>query len=142
MRAICTFKVDSWDEQPIAEGSGGRRSTHAVVRQTITGDGTGSGVAHWLMCYRPDGTADYVGLQHVEGRFGGGAGAFTCSSSGTFDGKTAEGTLEVLDGSGTGDLAGVTGTATFRAPHGDAATVTFTVDIPVMTYATAAGSVR
>ena len=135
MNATCTFKVESWDEQPLdtgAAGDTGRRSTHAVVRQSVSGDVTGSGRADWLMCYRPDGTADYVGLQQVEGRFGGGAGAFTCSSVGTFDGSVAVGTLTVLEGSGTGDLAGVAGTATFRAPHGDAATVRFELQVPVM----------
>ena len=136
MRATCTFKVESWDEQTLEDGTQGRRSTHAVVRQSVSGDVTGAGRADWLMFYRPDGTADYVGLQRVEGRFGDGAGTFTCSSVGTFDGKTAEGTLSVLDGSGTGDLAGATGAATFRAPHGEAATVRFELRMPALTTTT------
>jgi Protein of unknown function (DUF3224) len=124
-RASCSFKVESWDEEPIGDGPDGRKSTHATVKQSITGDVTGTGIAHWLMCYRPDGTADYVGLQQVEGRLGDRAGTFTCSSTGTFDGQTADGTLEILAGSGTGDFEGVSGTATFSAPHGDAASVEF-----------------
>ena len=130
MHATSTFKVDAWDEQPIASSTSGRKSTHAIVSQSVSGDVTGTGTAHWLMCYRPDGTADYLGLQHVDGHVGGRSGGFTCSSTGAFDGTAAEGTLAVLAGSGTGDLAGISGTATLRAPQGEAAIVEFDVQLP------------
>ena len=37
---------------------------------------------------------------------------------------------EEVEGSGTCDLAGISGTATFRAPHGEAAIVEFDVQLP------------
>jgi hypothetical protein len=129
MHAQATLKVESWDEDQIQEGLDGRKLTHAVVKQSVTGDATGTGLAHWLMAYRADGTADYLGLQQLEVQIGDRAGTFVCSSTGTFDGATAEGTLDILAGSGTGDLDGISGSATFSAPHGDAATVTLDYEI-------------
>jgi Protein of unknown function (DUF3224) len=129
MHTTATFKVESWDEDQVQEGLDGRKLTHAVVKQSIAGDATGTGLAHWLMAYRPDGTADYLGLQQVEAHIGDRSGTFVCSSRGTFDGATAEGTLEILAGSGTGDFDGMSGSATFSAPHGDAATVTLEYDL-------------
>lgn len=123
MHITATFTVESWDESTIQEGLDSRKLTHAVVKQSVTGDATGIGLAHWLMSYRPDGTADYLGLQQVEARVGDLDGTFVCSSQGTFDGQTASGTMEVLDGSGTGDFENMSGNASFSAPHGAAATV-------------------
>ncbi len=130
MHLTATFKVESWDENEIQQGLDGRKSTHAVVKQSVSGDATGTGLAHWLMAYRPDGTADYLGLQHVEARIGDLSGTFACGSRGTFDGTTADARLDILEGSGTGDLTGIAGSGTFSAPHGDAATVTleYTID--------------
>ncbi len=123
MHASAEFTVESWDEQPVREGPDGRKLTHAVVGQSVTGDLTGTGLAHWLMAYRSDGTADYLGLQHVEATIGDLTGTFVCASRGTFDGQAASGTLEVLAGSGTDDLEGISGNGTFSAGHGQAAAV-------------------
>ena len=123
MHVTATFTVESWDEQTVQDGPDSRKLTHATVKQSVTGDLTGTGLAHWLMSYRPDGTADYLGLQQVEARFGDRTGTFVCRSTGTFDGQTAEGTLEILSGSGSGDLEGIAGSGSFSAAHGSAATV-------------------
>ena len=81
------------------------------------------------MAYRADGTADYVGLQHLVGTLGGRSGSFVLSSPGTFDGQAATGTWTVLEGSGTEELAGLTGTGTFTAPSGGEPTVTLDYDL-------------
>jgi Protein of unknown function (DUF3224) len=108
-----TFKIDSWDEQPYAD-----KLSRAQVKATYSGDIEGQGETEWLMCYREDKTADFVGFQRIVGRLGGRSGSFVFQSTGAFDGKEATGPLAIVQGSGTGELAGIAGTGTFSAPMG------------------------
>jgi hypothetical protein len=108
-----TFKIDGWDEQPYAD-----KLSRAQVTATYSGDIEGQGETEWLMCYREDKTADFVGFQRITGRLGDRSGSFVIESTGAFDGKVASGPLAIVRGSGTGDLAGIVGTGEFSAPMG------------------------
>jgi Protein of unknown function (DUF3224) len=122
--ATATFKIESWDEEPYAETEGGGRLTHATVKQALSGDIEGAGNVTWLMCYRPDGTADFVGLARVTGSIGGRTGSFVLAQTdGTFDGAEARGRLTVVPESATADLHGLTGSGEFVAPRGGEATL-------------------
>jgi hypothetical protein len=111
--ATGTFKIDSWDEQPYAD-----KLTRAQVTATYSGDIEGQGETEWLMCYREDKTADFVGFQRIVGEIGGRSGSFVFESTGAFDGKEASGPITIVRGSGTGELAGIAGAGTFTAPMG------------------------
>jgi len=118
-RATGTFKIQGWDEKPYTEIEGGRKITQASVKQAFAGDVEGEGSVEWLMCYRSDETADFVGLQRIVGQIEGRSGSFVLlQTEGTFDGKEAKGKLSVARGSGTGELEGLRGTGEFSAPHG------------------------
>ena len=99
-------------------------SSAASVTQKFSGDIEGDGSVEWLMCYRPDQTADFVGLQQVSGRLGDRSGSFVLQTIGSFDGTEAKGEWSVVRGSGTGDLRGLRGTGEFSAPHGPEASLT------------------
>lgn len=116
--ATGTFAVKSWDEKPYTEIEGGRKLTRASVTQAFSGDLVGDGAVEWLMCYREDGSADFVGLQRVVGRIGDRAGSFVLQTAGTFDGREARGTWRVVAGLGTGGLSGLRGEGSFAAPLG------------------------
>jgi hypothetical protein len=120
------FRIANWDEQAYAEPGPDRKLTEARVEQEFTGDVTGSGEVRWLMCYAPDGTADFVGLQRIEGAIDGREGSVVLQTVGRFDGGEASASWTVLAGSGTGGLEGMTGEGGFRAPPGDRAS--FTLD--------------
>jgi len=123
-QAKATFKIENWDEQPYAELAGGGKLTRASVKQALSGDIDGEAAVEWLMCYRNDETAEFVGLQHIDGRLGERAGSFVLAQTeGSFDGKEARGRLTVVPDSGTGDLEGLTGTGEFVAPRGGEATL-------------------
>lgn len=122
MRADGTFTVESWDEKPYREAPDGRKLTRASVTGRLAGDITGTALTEWLMCYRPDGTADYVGLQAMDGQIGECRGSFVVRTEGTFDGSQAVGSWDVLEGSGTDELEGVRGHADFTSPKGTQAT--------------------
>jgi len=127
--ATATFKIEGWDEQPYAEFEGGRKLTRASVKQAISGDIEGEGAVEWLMCYRPDETAEFVALQRIVGRIGDRDGSFVMAQTdGTFDGKVARGRLAVVPGSATGELEGLRGTGEFSAPYGGQASISLAYD--------------
>ena len=84
--AQAEFEVQSWDENPYEELDGEAKLTRASVGQGFTGDLEGDGSVEWLMCYREDKTADFVGLQRFVGRLGGRSGSFVMHTQGSFDG--------------------------------------------------------
>jgi Protein of unknown function (DUF3224) len=112
-------KIEGWDENTITETDSGGKLTQATVKQSFSGDVEGDASVQWLMCYRPDQTAEFVGMQRVVGRIGDRSGSFVMlQTDGTFDGKVATGKLTIVPGSGTDDLAGLSGGGEFRAPMG------------------------
>jgi hypothetical protein len=128
-RATGTFKIADWSERIYTEIGDGGKLTQASVKQAFSGDIEGDGAVEWLMCYRPDETAGFVGLQRIVGRIGSRSGSFVLvQTDGTFDGKEARGALSVVPGSGTGGLRGLRGEGEFRAPLGSEAAVTLNYD--------------
>jgi len=101
--------VKSWDEKPYEELDGGAKLTRASVTKSFQGDIQGESTLEYLMFYREDGSASFVGLERVVGRVGGRLGSFVLQHSGTDEGGTAKATYFVVPGSGTGDLRGLRG---------------------------------
>ena len=124
-----TFEISTWDENAYVELDGGAKLTRASVGQAFTGDLEGEGSVEWLMCYREDKTADFVGLQRFVGRLGSRSGSFVMKTQGSFDGSEAKGDFEVVARSGTEELSGITGTGAFAAPLGSTASVELDYDV-------------
>lgn len=85
--ANARFAIKAWDEKPYSEGQDQPRLTRASVTKTYIGDIEGEGQVEYLMMYRSDGSATFVGLERVVGRIGGKAGTFVlqrtdCSKAG------------------------------------------------------------
>src|SRR5215218_1012581 len=127
--ATATFQVTGWDEDTYAELDGGQKLSKAEVTQSFAGDIEGDGAVTWLMAYTAEKAAEYVGIQRVTGSLGGNQGSFLLTTQGAYDGSVAEGTWTVVAGSGTGDLTGLTGTGTFRAPLAGEPEVTLDYDL-------------
>ncbi len=121
--ATGTIEIKSWDEKTWDGKSwqdvSGAKLTHAVVKQTLHGDIEGEGAVHFLMSYRDDGSASFVGLQEVVGSLAGRSGSFVLQITGTFEGDTAASNWSVVPGSGTGDLRGLRGDGSSVARHSD-----------------------
>jgi hypothetical protein len=126
--ANATFTVQGWDEQTYEERGPGKL-TQASVQQAVTGDIEGSSDVRWIMAYTAADAAEFVGVQTVTGSVGGRSGSFVLRSVGTFDGAVAAGDLTVVAGSGTDELADISGTGSFTAPMGSEATVTLDYDL-------------
>jgi hypothetical protein len=116
--ANAKFSIASWDEKPYSEGQGLPKLTKASVSKKFTGDLEGEGHVEYLMMYRSDQTAAFVGIERFTGRLGGKTGSFVLQRTGVFEGGTANESYTIIPGSGTGDLAGVSGSGTSSVGHG------------------------
>jgi hypothetical protein len=116
--ANARFAIKSWDEKPYSEGQDLPRLTRAAVAKTFTGAIAGDSHVEYLMMYRLDGSASFVGLERVVGQVAGKAGSFVLQRSGVFENGVAKESYSVIPGSGTGELAGLRGEGTSAVGHG------------------------
>jgi len=115
--AHARFAIKSWDEKPYSEGPDLPKMTRASVVKTFTGDIEGEGRVEYVMMYRSDATAVFVGLERVTGRIGNTAGTFVLERTGVFEGGVAKESYRVVPGSGTGQLRGLTGEGASAVGH-------------------------
>lgn len=122
-RVVAEFDVTSWDQKPYEGAPGGPALGEAVVGKTYRGDLAGTGEARLLMC-RAEGEvsgeekagqgpsdAGYVASEQIVGRLDGREGSFVIQHWGVAAAGAAPWTAgHVVPGSGTGELAGLTGT--------------------------------
>jgi hypothetical protein len=116
--ANARFAIKSWDEKPYNEGPDLPKLTKATVTKTYTGDITGEGRVDYLMMYRSDGTAAFVGLERVTAELGGKSGTFVLQRAGVFEGGVAKETYSVIPGSATSELRGLVGDGSSAVGHG------------------------
>ena len=112
------FAIKSWDEKPYGEGQDLPKLTRAGVAKTYEGDITGEGHVEYLMMYRSDGSATFVGLERIVGRLAGKAGSFVLQRTGVFEDGQAKESYSVVPGSATGELRGLQGTGRSAVGHG------------------------
>jgi hypothetical protein len=116
--ASARFAIKSWDEKPYSEGENLPKLTRASVTKTYTGDIVGEGQVEYLMMYRGDGSAAFVGLERVVGRIAERNGSFVLQRTGVFEGGQAKESYSVIPGSGSGELQGLGGDGTTALGHG------------------------
>ena len=115
--ANCRFSIKGWDEKPYSESQGEPKLTRAAVTKTFTGDIAGEGHVEYLMMYRTDGTATFVGLERITGRMAGKQGSFVLQRTGTFEDGLAKESYSVVPGSGTAELRSLRGEGTSSVGH-------------------------
>jgi hypothetical protein len=120
-KATGQFKITGGHEETYAERNPGRL-TRSGGAQEFSGDIEGTGRIEWLMCYRGDRSAEFVGMQQIEGTLDGRTGEFVLTSTGAHDGVRSKGTWTVVSGCGKGDLSGIRGNGTWLAGPGPQAT--------------------
>ena len=129
-RAKGSYGIKAWDEKTWDgkdhKDQPGAKLTHAKITFTFTGDFEGEAQIQYLMDYRDDSYATFVGLQRFTGRLGDRSGSFDTMVNGVFENGAAKSTWSIVPGSGTGDLRGIRGEGSTVAHHGD--TQPFTLD--------------
>ena len=116
--AKARFAIKSWDEKPYSEGQDQPKLTRATVIKTYTGDIAGEAQVEYLMMYRRDGSATFVGLERVVGRIGGKTGTFVLQRTGIFENGVAKESYSVIPGSATEELQGLRGDGSSAVGHG------------------------
>ena len=115
--ANARFSIKSWDEKPYSEGQDLPKMTRASVDKTFTGDIDGEGHVEYVMMYRSDGTAAFVGLERITGRIAGRNGSFVLQRTGVFEGGQARESYSVVTGSGTDEVRGLRGEGMSSVGH-------------------------
>jgi hypothetical protein len=113
------LKIESWEEKPYRELDDGSKFTRADVMLSGPEDGLTSASFESLLFYRADGTSSYVTLMRITGALDGRSGSFVLQGHGTYDGTTARVETRVVEGSGTGELGALRGTAESVSTHAD-----------------------
>ena len=129
MHTNATFKIISWDEEPFDESEDGAKLTRAHVRKSFHGDLSGTGNLMYVMTYLDSGGATFTGFEKVVGSLGGRTGSFVLRHTGSYDGEKATAEYEVVPGSGTDELAGLSGTGGFSAGHAEEHDMTLDYDV-------------
>jgi hypothetical protein len=116
--ANARFAIKSWDEKPYSEGQDLPKLTRAAVTKTFTGDIAGEGHIEYLMMYRSDASATFIGFERIVGSLAGRAGSFVLQRTGVFENGMAKESYAVVPGSGTGELQGLRGEGATAVGHG------------------------
>ncbi|MBO8188271.1 DUF3224 domain-containing protein [Streptomyces spirodelae] len=115
------FTVSSWDEENVTEADRGPRLAHAAIVNNYSGGIEAEGTTcQYLLTYTTGKYGSFCGMELLTGSVDGHAGTFVVHQKGTFDEEgVIRCTFEVVPGSGTGDLAGLSGTGGFEVREGE-----------------------
>lgn len=139
LRASASFTVTGWDEGEILPREGATRVTRAQVSYAYSGDLVASSEVAYLMAYQPQRSqapgeplpsSDFVGVERISGALLGREGSFVLRHVGRYDGAATRAAVTVVEGSGTGALAGLTGAGRVEAVHGGACTLDLEASLP------------
>ena len=114
--AVIPFTVTGWEPTPYEEELPGPRLFRVTVRKTYNGALVADSVGQLLMCVA-DGDnlaagAGFVISERVSGSLEGRAGSFVLQAWGVSGGDEQTTAGHIVPGSGTGALAGLTGSLT------------------------------
>ncbi|MFJ1569129.1 DUF3224 domain-containing protein [Streptomyces erythrochromogenes] len=114
------FTFAGWEETPVGAMDATPRLAHAHVANTFTGGVEAAGTScDYTIAYTGENNGSYSGMELLSGSVDGRRGSFVLEERGTFDAGGTVCRFEVVPGSGTGDLVGLTGSGGFAYRHGD-----------------------
>ncbi|MEE9207341.1 MAG: DUF3224 domain-containing protein [Gemmatimonadota bacterium] len=133
IHATSSFDVTGWEQASYDDGVAGPALSRATVRKAFTGDLSGDSTAELLMCQADTSDlgagAGYVASERVTGRLGDREGTFVIQHWGVSVGGNQSAGGHVVPGSGTGDLAGLTGDIVISVDPAGAHTLTLDYEI-------------
>lgn len=114
------FEITSWAEE-VGDEAEGAKLARASLTKAFEGGIAGTSAATILTAVTPGGGAAYVGIERVDAVLDGRKGTFVLRHSALDDGAGGgDLAVDVVPGSGTGELAGIDGTLTIeRSPEGE-----------------------
>ncbi len=133
--ANASFQVTGWDQTPTSDP--GVRPAHgrATVTKTFSGDLEATSTADLLMCQADPADlsagAGYIASEIITGALHGHEGTFVLQHGGISEVQGAQWTYgHIVPGSGTGALAGLTGTAEIAMAADGSHSITLEYELP------------
>ena len=111
-----TILHNNWDEKPYHEAAP-LKSTEAKIDIVMHGDIEATGPGRYLMQYPTAETCHYSGYLVMDGALDGKAGQFIIYEVGDWTNGIAASKWQIVEGSGTGELKGITGLGSYAAEH-------------------------
>ena len=119
MKITGTFDVKLLPMDNFAPGKDGISLGRMSIDKTFYGDLSGASKGEMLSAMTPvKGSAGYVAIEQVNGKLAGNVGSFVLQHFGIMDQGRDRLILEVIPDSGTGELAGLSGTMAIRIDEG------------------------
>jgi Protein of unknown function (DUF3224) len=122
MKVKGTYGVKKWEENVYDQISPEMKMTKASVEYSFSGDINGTSAVEYLMFYKYFNATDqhkssaaYIGLMRFTGTVLGKEGSFAIEDHGTFENGAASSTLQIIAGSGLGELKSIQGTGRYSA---------------------------
>ena len=128
MNASAPFTNDRYDEVPDGEAEG-TEVARVHISRTFTGDLEGTSTAELLIA-KSEGGGGYVGQDRISGTLQGKSGAFVFQHTGLMSPEGITNTGAIVPGTGTGELAGITGEGTMLADDEGNHTLTLDYQLP------------
>ncbi|WP_181776861.1 DUF3224 domain-containing protein [Amycolatopsis pittospori] len=126
-----TFATKNWEENIVSGTDGGPRVAYAHATLGYNGLIEGESIVDYLLYYEGEGYdgggTTAPGFERIEGSVDGRKGSFVIKHDTGFDTKGVASKFSVVEGSGTGELAGITGSGTTTGLVGGP-TVSYTFD--------------
>ncbi|GAA2678769.1 DUF3224 domain-containing protein [Streptomyces lunalinharesii] len=123
MPAQTTGRITSahWEERPVGGAGAGPRLAHASVTNSFSGGiEAADTTCEYSLVYTSEKSGAFTGLELLTGQLDGRAGTFVLAERGSFDPDgTVRCTFDVVPGSGTGELAGLTGSGSYAYRPGE-----------------------
>ena len=94
-----------------------RNPPRPTSRSCFRGDLEAQAQTNFLMQYPDEANAHYAGYLLVDGKLDGKAGTFIIYEVGAWENGVASSRWEIVKGSGTGALKGISGTGKYAAEH-------------------------
>ena len=115
MQVSGKFEVKLQPLNSYTEGKDGNKAGRMSIDKIFYGELSGISKGEMLSVITPiPGSAGYVAIEQVSGKLSGKEGSFVLQHIATMDNQKNNLLIEVVPGSGTGDLAGISGKMNIR----------------------------
>ena len=112
------FEFTRWEESAYSEPDASPKLTQARISNNFHGDIEGSSDLVYVMTYISDDKATFLGYEQVRGTLSDRDGSFVLRHEGNFADGDVRAVLNIVNGSGTGALTGISGEGEYVATHG------------------------
>ncbi|WNC70279.1 DUF3224 domain-containing protein [Thalassotalea nanhaiensis] len=122
------FQITQWDEESHIVFDEGGKQSYAQIKQTYNGDIKGDSSIKYLMNYKTETSACFVGYEVMNVTIDGKQGQLVLKHDGLFEQGIASSKFDIISENSTGDLIGIQGSGSFTSTENGQAEYTFKVN--------------